>query len=171
MTKENWGCKLQKMRSYSGGLWAQTRWWKTNLMPPKTQYFISIFSPELDEQLITKVSTGLVLTLNSSLYLTFSIFDWFAEYLFLYSLVFLSVMVLVRSCIPDKNTNNIGVSMNAVAIFGGNWWKLPSSDILGGDMSLGLIFLEELNGDVSRTVGSLILVDFKEVRTTSPDLD
>lgn len=64
----------------------------------------------------------------------------------------MSVLVWIRSCILAKNTNNMGGSMGAVVIFGGDWWILPMMDIIGGDMSLRLIFHEEFNCYVSRDV-------------------
>ena len=54
--------------------------------------------------------------------------------------------------------------MDVVVIFGGGWCKPLALDIMVGDMSRGLIFHEEFNGNVTVAAVPLLLVDVEKFK-------
>ena len=70
-------------------------------------------------------------------------------------------------CIRRKFTS---VYASCVVIFGKVGRLLPTIDMQGGDMSLGVIFCEESNGDVSNLQNSMEVCVFEKILMTTPDL-
>ena len=70
-------------------------------------------------------------------------------------------------CIRRKFTS---VYASGVVIFGKVGRLLPTIDMQGGDISLGLIFCEESNGDVSNLQNSLEVCVFGKILMTIPEL-